>query len=173
MHEKGYVHTRVQPASVLIHGNRRAYLSRLMKVQMCTEKKKVEGKIPSGAKQYFFLSPERYRQNVDKDVVFDDNMAPDVVAAKTKKLFPAEDEWDPKADDVWGFGCTVWFALTGKYPFKNEHALPRQLLKAHKDGVLIEQIQENQVLTDEQRDFLLWVLQPQRDRPTMDQILKH
>lgn len=136
----------------------------------------VTGDIPFDANEYFFISPERFRQEIKEERVFDlATMDQGRVAIEKKLLFPKGGQrWDAKKDDIWAFGCVTFFLLTGKYPFKREHSDIRLLLEALNNNFVQTRIAEWPSLTEDTRQFLLWIVKPdQRERPTIDQILRH
>lgn len=99
---------------------------------------------------------------------------PEEVLADRARIIPATTtHWDGKKDDVWAFGCVIWFLLTGEYPYTVDQAQARNLLQALKYDMLQERIEEKQ-LPQDQSQFLLWILKPnQSERPTMEQIVNH
>lgn len=129
------------------------------------------GKVPENPMHAFFLSPQRYRQEVDLKKVFDRNDLPD--QAELNKSLPKEPRWDAKADDVWAFGCTTFYLLSGEYPFNTVHVQPRALLQAFGMDFLQRNVQL-QGFSQGARDFLLWILKTkQSERPTIHEVLNH
>lgn len=175
MHDRNYVHTRIHPASIRPRGGRSCCLSRLMCVQKWSESRVVKGPIPIDPRDYFYVSPQRFRQEIEMPRVFEPSRPTDLVKAEKERLFPTDEEqWDSKPDDVWSFGCVTFFLLTATHPFKPIHAPCRSLLQAHRDNYLIETITAHPTISNDSKEFLLWILQTQQyQRPTMEQIVKH
>lgn len=175
MHERNYVHTRIHPSSIRLNTKRNVKLSRLMRVQKYSDlETEFEGEIPDNAREFFFISPERFRQEIERDRVFEGNTAPELLnSEKERLLMNADVKWDPKADDVWAFGCTTFSLLTAKYPFSKEHSKPKALLEAFLEDFLPDRIDRYETMSEEAHGFLLWILVDQNDRPTMDQVVNH
>lgn len=175
MHDKNLVHTRIHPSSIRLHGKRHIRLSRLMCVRSYKQGSRVKGDIPLNPREYFFISPERFRQKVDLNAVFGSNMTPEQLEAERVKLIPQDTvPWDGKMDDVWAFGCVTFFLLTAKYPFSRRHSSQRSVLEGFRQDFVIRRVREWPTLSQGARDFILWILRPeQQERPTMDQILDH
>lgn len=146
-----------------------------MLAQKWSETQPVLGTIPDDPFEYFFISPERFRQQIEPNRVFGANMPRQAIIVEHRRLFPANDRrWDGKTDDVWSYGCLTFFMLTGNYPFEAEHRHPRALILAFRANHLTRVIREHEGLTELARQFLLWILKPdQQERPTMEQVVNH
>lgn len=175
MHERNYVHTRIHPESVRNRGIKNCVLSRLMYVQKWSEAKPCKGPIPTDPRDYFYISPERFRQEIETARVFEPNRPTDLVKAEKERLFPTDDDqWDAKMDDVYGFGCLTYFILVGTHPFTPMHAPARSLLQAFINNYLVNTITAHPTLSRQAKDFLLWILKPQQyQRPSMEEIVNH
>ena len=88
IHNKGYVHNRIDPDSVMVRSAHRVVLS-----------------------HFLCVAPYRGR-NVNKPAPFNNvkYMSPELVNVFVPD---APLNWDAKENDVWGFGCTCAFALSG------------------------------------------------------------
>lgn len=131
--------------------------------------------VPFDAVEYFFVSPERFRQTIEPYRVWAIDVPPQQVQEDKQRLMPWDDpRWDAKADDVWAYACLVHFALTCYYPYDFEnHVHPRSLLQAMKYEYFAESIQEEPTLQSDQTAFLNWIARKQNQRPTMEQVMNH
>ena len=169
MHSRNYVHTRVHPSSIRQLGprNNHVRLSRMMFAQKYSEDKTVNGFWPETSGEVYFLSPERFRQTVDL-VAITTPQSPMNIPPETAG------HWDGKKDDVWAFGCTVFYLLTGELPLKSSCASARDLFGAHCSNQIHEQIIRDTNLSDGAVEFLFWILDlDQTERPSMNQVMLH
>lgn len=138
--------------------------------------RKYPGDIPTDPKEYSFISHERFRQEIDPKLVFTKTLTTEQFEVERARLYPHTETgpWDGKMDDVWAFGCVVFFLLTAKYPFSKRHSTPREVLEGHNQDFVIRRVRTWRSLTTDARDFILWILKPnEQERPTMDQIVNH
>ena len=109
MHQRNYVHTRIQPASIRALTHRRIVLSRFTYAQQYRgpgSTKSYEFWKPTDAHYY---SPERFRQITD--LMFLSAPVEGKNYTGSSRIPPEVGPWDGKKDDVWGFGATVIIPL--------------------------------------------------------------
>ena len=82
--------------------------------------------------------------------------------------------WDAKKDDVWAFGCIVYFLFNCNPPVPSSLNL-RQLFRVHsKNQVPDDVVRNTPKFSNETKEFLVWILNPdQRQRPSMNQVMMH
>ena len=100
VHAKGYVHNRIEPNSVMIRGRDKAVLSHFL----CFDDALISGNKPTPFMNMKYASPQLVQHRFNSNV-----------------------EYDPKANDVWGFGCTCAFALTGNDLFNSVDPMDQPL----------------------------------------------
>lgn len=132
-----------------------------------SESKPGVGAIPGDMHEHAFLSPERFWQELPYEAA--NQLAKEGLVPQS---FPGR--WDGKKDDVWAFGCVVFFILSGSYPYEEQHRDLRKMMHAIKNDYLIQRIVNNTDIPSDARKFLRWILNknPQA-RPTMEQVVHH
>ena len=110
IHNKGYVHNRIDPDSVMVRSAYRVVLSHFLCVTPYHGKNENN---PAPFKNVKYMSPELVNAFMS-DVPLD---------------------WDAKENDVWGFGATCAFAVSGSDLFDEPDPDPESMVGQH-DNVL-------------------------------------
>ena len=132
LHAKGFAHNRIEPNSVMIRGRDRAVLSHFL----CIDDARISGNESFPFMNTKYASPHLVQHQSDKAV-----------------------EFDSRANDVWGFGCTCAFALTGQDLFNSvdpgAQAIP---MSVQHEGT--RQAIEALPIRGQQKTFLKSILNP-------------
>ena len=126
LHSKSYVHNRIEPNSIMLRGRERAVLSHFL----CASSYRERGNFPPKFINLKYASAELVQYFIDD-----------------------EHGYDAKANDVWGFGCTCAFSITGRDLFSSDDVT--RLAKQQKS---VNAIIQRLPVDDLHKEFLRTVL---------------
>ena len=140
LHFSRIVHGRIEPNSVMIRRKDRAILSHFLCAQTYYG--------PGGTRPFKFMNPSY--------------MGPDLTQQCTEPNWT----WDGKENDVWGFGCTCFYAMCGNHLFTSNLAM--RPMQHHNANALID----FQKVSHREKNFLKMLLLPNRRITAIEQVLK-